>query len=258
MTDPNEKFIVYWLGYHSNPPAIQSLPDGIDVVNLFLLNLANSDNGTTLDTTYITSSGTSWDDILSQAHAAQDNGVKVCASLMPPNAQLIWNTIPDPDVFAKNVYDLVTQWGLDGIDIDPEQGNGVPPDARFVSVVEALSQYFGPASDTGLTMTFPSYILSLDRTVLEPCASLLDYVMLMGYGWSYDDMISEFDQYAEVVGPQKVMFGIGGDPWQTTTAIQPLAEWEPTGATKGGMMEFNIQGDTNYAAANAIIQALGS
>ena len=30
---PNEKFVVYWLGYHQNPPAIQSLPQRIDVVN---------------------------------------------------------------------------------------------------------------------------------------------------------------------------------------------------------------------------------
>jgi len=46
-TNASEKFVVYWLGYHTNPPLIQSLPKGIDVVNLFLINLATSDNGTT-------------------------------------------------------------------------------------------------------------------------------------------------------------------------------------------------------------------
>src|SRR6476469_1684435 len=92
-TTPTEKFVVYWLGYHQNPPAIQSLPQGIDVVNLFLLNLTNSDDGTSLDYTYITSHGTTWEEILSQSRAAQANGVKVCVSIIPPNSSLTWNTI---------------------------------------------------------------------------------------------------------------------------------------------------------------------
>jgi hypothetical protein len=257
-TTANEKFVVYWLGYHQNPPPIQSLPVGIDVVNLFLLNLASSAGGTTLDYNYITSQGTTWDEILSQSHAAQANGVKVCVSIIPPNNSLIWNTIPDPDTFAENVYNLVQEWGLDGIDIDPEQG-GVPPDEGFVTVVQALSKYFGPASDTGLIMSFASYELFNDQTVLQPCASLFDYVMLMGYFWPFSEMVDQFEQYAQIVGAQNLMFGIGGDPWQTPLSeTEQLAVWEPTTGNKAGMMEFNINDDANYQAAEAIIKALSS
>ena len=257
-TTSKEKFVVYWLGYHQNPPAIQSLPQGIDVVNLFLLNLTSSPNGTTLDYTYITSQGTTWDEILTQSHAAQANGVKVCVSIIPPNNSLIWNTIPDPDTFAENVYNLVTQWGFDGIDIDPEQGGGVDNDT-FVAVVKALSKYFGPASDKGLIMSFVSYELYNDQPVLQACASLFDYVMLMGYFWSEQEMVSQFKQYAAIVGNQNLMFGIGGDPWQTPLAeTKALAAWEPANASKGGMMEFNINDDINYQAAKAIIQILAS
>ena len=172
-TASNQKFVVYWLGYHQDPPAIQSLPKGIDVVNLFLLNLASSAGGTTLDYNYITSQGTTWEEILSQAHAAQGNGVKVCVSIIPPNSDLIWNTIPDPETFAQNVSNLVTEWGLDGIDIDPEQG-GVVDNDTFVAVVQALSKYFGPASDKGLIMSFASYQFENDEPVLTPCASLFN------------------------------------------------------------------------------------
>ena len=257
MTTSAEKFIVYWLGYHSNPPAIQSLPTGIDVVNLFLLNLATSSNGTTLDYNYITSNGTSWNDILTQSHAAQANGVKVCVSIIPPNNSLIWNTIPDPDTFAQNVYNLVKGWGLDGIDIDPEQP--AAPDQGFVTVVKALSKYFGPASDTGLIMSFVSYELSNDTTVLQPCHSLFDYVMLMGYFWDFDMMVQQFNDYAAIVGDQNLLFGVGGDPFQTQLPeIKQLAAWEPTNSSKGGMMEFNINDDTNYQAADAIIKALSA
>lgn len=38
-----EKLVVYRLGYPQNPPPIQSLPPEADVANLFLLNLAPSD-----------------------------------------------------------------------------------------------------------------------------------------------------------------------------------------------------------------------
>jgi len=58
MAITSEKFVVYWLGYHLNPPAIQSLPQGIDVLNLFLLNLAPSANGTPIGYTHL---GTSKD-----------------------------------------------------------------------------------------------------------------------------------------------------------------------------------------------------
>lgn len=258
ITAAQEKFVVYWLGYHQNPPPIQSLPKGIDVVNLFLLNLASSPGGTTLDYTYITSQGTSWSTILGQSRMAQANGVKVCVSIIPPNSQLIWNTIPDPDVFAKNVYNLVKLWGLNGIDIDPEQG-GVPVNDRFVAVVKALSKYFGPASGTGLIMSFVSYQFSNDKLVLQNCAPLFDYVMLMGYFWSFSTMIQQFNTYAAVVGNQKMMFGIGGDPWQTPLSVtKQLAAWEPPNSNKAGMMEFNINDDANYQAANAIIQILST
>lgn len=257
-TASNEKFVVYWLGYHQNPPTIQSLPQGIDVVNLFLLNLTSSTSGTTLEYSYITSQGTTWEEILSQAHAAQANGVKVCVSIIPPNSSLTWNTIPDPDTFAQNVHTLVTQWGLDGIDIDPEQGD-VTDNDTFVAVVQALSKYFGPASGTDLIMSFVSYQFSNDEPVLQSCASLFNYVMLMGYFWPYDIMIAQFKLYATLVGSQKLMFGVGGDPWQTPLdETKELAAWEPSSGTKGGMMEFNINDDTNYQAANAIIQILGA
>ena len=106
-------------------------------------------------------------------------------------------------------------------------------------------------------MSFVSYQLDNDTRVLR--WPLFDYVMLMGYFWSYDEMIDQFNQYTEIIGAQNLLFGIGGDPWQTPLSeTRSLAEWEPTHGTKGGMMEFNINDDTNCQAADAIIQILGS
>lgn len=256
MATTNEKFIVYWLGYHQNPPAMQSLPSGIDIINIFLFNLESTTNGTSINYNYLTSQGTSWSDIQSQVKAVQAQGVKVCASIIPPNSSLNWNTIPDPDTFALNLYNVITSWGFDGIDIDPEQG-GVAPNQNFVAVIQALSKYFGPQSSTGLIMSYVGYQFYSDQTVLNPCASMFNHVMTMGYFWGYNMMIQQFANYAGIVGDQNVLIGIGGDPFQTPLSeTQQLASWEPTGSSKGGMMEFNINDDPNYASANAIISAL--
>ena len=126
-----EQFVVYWNGFEPNPPRIQDLPPRIDVVNLFLLGFAASDNGTTLKHDYITTGGYSWDEILKQVRLAKqaNSKLRVCASIIPPKGGLLWNTIPDPAKFAANVYSLIQEWGLDGIDLDTEQGRGVAPDA---------------------------------------------------------------------------------------------------------------------------------
>jgi hypothetical protein len=126
-------------------------------------------------------------------------------------------------------------------------------------VVKALSKYFGPASGTGLILSYVGYQLGGDQTVLKPCASLFDYVMMMGYFWDEPTMIDQFNQYAAIVGSQNLMFGVGGDPFQTPEPESvALAKWEPATGQKGGMMEFNINDDPNYQTANAIIKALAS
>lgn len=257
MSTSNEKFVVYWLGYKSNPPTLQSLPAGIDILNLFLFNLESTTSGTSINYDYLTSKGTSWSEIQTQVAAVKAKGVKVCASIIPPNATLIWNTIPDPDTFALNLYNLIISWGFDGIDIDPEQGGSVTPNQNFVDVMIALSKYFGPKSNTGLILSYVGYQINDDKIVLEPTVGIFDYVMTMGYFWDYKTMITQFGYYADIVGNENVLFGIGGDPWQTALSeTKQLAAWEPTNGNKGGMMEFNINDDTNYDAANAIIKVI--
>jgi hypothetical protein len=43
--------------------------------------------------------------------------------------------------------------------------------------------------------------------------------MMMGYFWSIDTLVQEFNQYAAIVGSENLMFGVGGDPWQTALPV---------------------------------------
>ncbi len=259
MSTSTQKLVVYWLGYDNNGVKLQDLPAGIDVINLFEVNL-NPDTG--LKPGYISSDGMSWENILDQAHAVQAKGVKVVASLMStPNPPISWNTITDAALFAQQVNDLVVnQWGLDGIDIDPEMADA--PDQNFMNVVEALGGYFGPASGTGKIMSYVSYVFGNDEALLKANMSRFDYVMLMGYFWDYNEMIEQFLQYAEVTGNNKLLFGISAAAKPAITPLGEtikLAEWQPPHidlSGKGGMMEFNINYDTDFKYAKAIMKAI--
>ena len=76
----------------------------------------------------------------------------------------------------------------------------------------------------------------------------------MGYGWTYQQMLIQFQMYSSIVLPQNLLFGI--DPTMTSlTETTELAKWQPTSGSKGGMMDFNINDDSssNYSYAQAIL-----
>jgi hypothetical protein len=254
----SEQIVVYWNGFEKNPPLIQDLPAGINVINLFLVGFTASENGTTLKHEYITTGGYSWDQILDQARQArqQHPGLKVCVTIIPPKDGLLWNDIPDPEQFASNVHALIDQWGLDGIDLDTEQGNGVAPDSGFINVVNALGAYFGPRATTGLRMSVVTYRLDLDADLLKSTADAFDAVLLMGYFWSFDQMVTQFQDYAAIVGDSRLYFGVS--PTKTQIDVGQLTQWEPDGGQKGGMMEFdiNVDAQNDYAMLDTLIRNL--
>lgn len=245
-------FVSYWLGYRNNGISVPQIPDHVNVINLFLLNLWPD---TALNTDSITSDGMTWEEILAGAQTARGRGQKVLASIISTaNPDISWNTIADPAAFAAQVSGLIDEWGLDGIDIDPEIGSGAPPNATFIEVVKELGRHFGPESGTGRMMSYASYELPLDKTLLQQTHHLFDYVSLMGYFWPYREMIAQFNDYAEIVGSNKLLFGVspsGGAVTPLPEAVR-LAKWQPTVGRKGGMMEFNINGDKNFAYAHSI------
>ncbi len=254
-------FVTYWLGFANNGLRLEAIPAGIDVVHLFLLNLWPQ---TALDHGYIAGDGISWDEILAGARTLQDRGTKVVATLMstaePPCA---WNLLEDPEGFAAQVHELVVnRWGLDGIDIDPEMtrnGVGAPPNERFIQVIGELERYFGPTSGTGKLMSYVSYELDLDRTLLERKHTAFDYVSLMGYFWPMTEMIAQFKDYAAIVGPEKLLYGVSAaSPATPIGDVAALARWQPPGARKRGMMEFNINQDVDFKYASTIHDVLTS
>jgi hypothetical protein len=230
-----ERFVAYWTGYANHGITLPDNPEYIQYVDLFLINL---DPQTALNTDYITSDGMSWDEILEGAHSLQSRGQKVLASLMS-TPTYYWNSIESPAEFAKQAANLVVnEWGLDGIDIDPEMskdGEGFGPNQNFIEVVPALRSALG--SDK--LLTFVSYQLDFDGPLLEQNAKLFDYVALMGYFWDTPTMQQQFEAYSAYVPQQDLLLGVSpADPQTPLDEVQELSPWEPSGGQKGGMMLF--------------------
>jgi len=240
----SERFVTYWLGYANQGMELSAVPSEIGYVNLFLIGLNPT---TTVGTNYISSDGYSFDQILDWAHQLQARGQKVMASLMS-NSSLTWNEIPDPSAFAQSLAEIVLeQWGLDGVDIDPEQSEGIAPNSTFISVVQEIRAAFG--SDK--IVSYVSYVYDNDSALLKACASALDYVSLMGYFWSFDEMVRQFQTYTQVVDPANLLYGVS--PSQTSPSeTSQLAAWEPKQGSKGGMMLFDINNDPNGQYVKAI------
>ncbi|WP_316821504.1 glycosyl hydrolase family 18 protein [Pedobacter gandavensis] len=258
MKSPDPLFVAYWLGYANQKMIIEELPSGVDVINLFVINL---DPDQTLQHLYLTSNGLGWEDILTGVRSQQKKGVRVMASIASAiYPKICWNTIADPEKFAAEVYDLVVNdWGLDGIDIDPEMGGEVPNET-FIKVVLELSKYFGPKSATRKKMSYVTYQYYVDEQLLKRCNACFDYVSLAGYLWDMETMINQFELYAGLVGSKKLLFGVQPGKHQLTSltdAIQ-LSQWQPDNGIKGGMMIFNINLDQDFNYTNELIQSLKS
>lgn len=258
MKAPDPLFIAYWLGYANQKMIIETLPEGIDVINLFSLNL---DTEKTLQNLYLTSNGLSWEDILRGVRVQQQRGVRVLTSIASAvQPKISWNTIADPKAFAASVYELVVNtWGLDGIDIDPEMGGDVPNDT-FIRVIMELAKYFGPRSGTGKTMSYVTYQYYADEQLLKRCNAYFDYVSLAGYLWDVETMIHQFELYAGLVGAKKLLIGVQPghhQPSSLTDAIQ-LSQWQPDNGLKGGMMLFNLNIDQDFHYTRQLIKTLKS
>src|SRR5258707_809916 len=63
------------------------------------------------------------------------------------------------------------------------------------------------------------------------------------YWFGYQGQIDLYQQYAQLVGDQKVAIGVSnasGDQNTPFSAVGPLAAWDPPGSNKAGMMYWNL------------------
>jgi hypothetical protein len=231
-----ETFLAYWMCNVKGGTLPQAAPASVDVVSLAFAVTApvNGQDSLTLD--YLQKYH-SLADIRAGAKALQARGTKVTMSI---NGNPNWPGHPggwtnlNPTEFAQNVAGIVLgDWGLDGVDLDNEASE--TPDDNFVEVIHALRQAFGPNA----LLTLPVYMGPERDAYLSQVADQISFVSTMAYWRNYQSQIDLYQQYAQLVGDQKVAIGVSAEitPF---SEVGPLAAWDPSGSKKAGMMYWNL------------------
>jgi len=233
MPKPGQLFMGYWLGYAPGGAPLQATPSSVGIVALAFAITSSGPEGDGITLKFLTSQHAA-DEIRAGAKALQARGVKVVMSIQGGS----WVDL-DPEVFAANVKAVVVdQWGLDGVDLDNEAPS--IPGENFVQVVKALRHALGPDA----LLTLPVYMGRKRDAYLSQVRDAISFVSTMGYWSAFDVQIARFNQYAALVGPEKVAIGVAdhANPGQNTKfpIVAQLAAWNPEGTHKAGMMLWNL------------------
>ena len=234
-----QTFLAYWLGYITGEATLEDTPDGVDVVALAFAVTAPETDGDSITLDFLEKDH-SEAEIRAGAKALQARGIKVVMSINgnPNWHNGGWENLDAPQ-FAANVKAIVVDdWGLDGVDLDNE--SAPTPGQNFVDVIAALRQAFGPDA----LITLPVYMGTERDAYLAQAKDDISFVSTMAYWNDFDGQVALFGDYATLVGPQKVAIGVANaaNAGQNTPyeAVAECAAWDPPGASKAGMMLWNL------------------
>jgi len=237
-----ENYLAYWLGF-ADGNDIGAVPPSPNIVPIAF---GVTDTDSTIGTAFLTSKH-SLEDIRAGARKLQERGQRVVLSINgATETQKGWSSL-DPENFAENAYDLIVrQWEWDGIDLDNEDPG--PPPPNFPHVIRALRRRFGRKA----LITLPVYMGKERDAYLKDVRDDIDGVSTMAYWEDYEGQIALYEQYASLVGGDKVAIGVSnpgsGSSSTPTSAVARLAAYDPPGG-KFGMMFWNINSPLNQPQA---------
>lgn len=231
-------FTCYWGGYFKNdskyPQTLDMIPEFIDIVILaFVGPLKNS----TVETTFLCSIY-SEDTIKVWIKKCQNKGIKVYLSILdtPENH---WDTINIPE-FVISLKKLITDWNIDGIDIDAE--SGMSPYNYIDSFINLINEINKQISYLPLTYTCYMGTNSPDGKILQAVKNKLDYIQLMAYFYDYDNMILLYNDYKKIMGDNIIIGVKAGNPDVTSLdEVKKLCTWN---RNKKGIMLWTFNRDT--------------
>lgn len=272
-TNPNNKVAYY---------AFDATPTGTPAVKLPLTNFANAANivvlfeGTAWEmadsvhygsaSSYILTSNPnyhSYASIIADVRTLQARGVKV---LMNVDDATSWNTT-QPFTTYNGTHLTYTQFAsfvkaciidslhFDGIALDVEHLGSTAANTNYTNLIKQFGSYFGPLSSNSTTTIYTAaiydgaqagYAIGQSTSV----AQYLNFVEDMGYS---ENNTTRFNRWANVIGASKTMIGVSKQ-YNSLSNATTAAAWEPSGATKAGIMVFAGNVDSSYT--NTIFRAV--
>ncbi|MBN2685565.1 MAG: hypothetical protein JXR40_09825, partial [Pontiellaceae bacterium] len=157
--------------------------------------------------------------------------------------------------YAALIYEMAQKVPFDGIALDVEHFNG-PANQNFINLVREFGKYFGPQSINPDSTIYTAAIFSGapagNAIGKDPeTAAYFNFVEDMGY---FQNNQTRFNQYADVIGADKVMNGMVLD-YNSLESVLAHCAWEPQEKPKAGIMVF--AGNVNKNYTDTILDAVG-
>lgn len=186
-----------------------------------------------------------YEQIIDDIHTLQERGVLV---LMNVDDAQSWKTeTPFTDFageektcqeYAALVYEMARKVPFDGIALDVEHFSA-PANQNFINLVREFGKYFGPQSinpnSTVYTAAIYSGAAAGNAIGKDPeTAAYFNFVEDMGY---FQNNQTRFNQYADIIGADKVMNGMVLD-YNSLESVLAHCAWEPQENPKAGIMVF--------------------
>jgi chitinase len=227
----------YWGGYFDSPLTLNKTPDYFNVVTLAF---AGPDKNDTLTTDFLCSRFSKeiiirWMKDLKKINPS----VKILLSIID-NPTYHWNNV-NLDIFTDNVFILINEWGLDGIDIDGQSGMS---EHCFVHRFTDLTFYLRDKMDGGKILTYTCYTQT-DCEVLERIKDKIDWINTMAYFDDYESMVNLYKIYERIVG-DKICIGVkaGSKDDESVTPLNEVENLCKFNVKKKGIMLWTINRDT--------------
>ncbi|MFD2743139.1 MULTISPECIES: EndoS/ChiA family endoglycosidase [Sphingobacterium] len=244
------QYMAWWGGFNTIHMPLDSVPDGVNIVNLFLLELDPRPE-VALDTSHITMQDFTWADILAGAKRLQARGIKVVATIMDStpyldrsdpnslpvqygfpgkviNEAFALGAITEPEIFAATVKRrVIDEWGLDGIDFDLEEEIGafgvynatISEDRRSIrydrgNISNSLAVFKALSKYFG-PKSGTDKLLIVDRgrrpmEIIPAAHEYFDYIFFQAYNWNQAMILQAYELNKDYFQPSQMYFTLNG------------------------------------------------
>ena len=228
-----QHMIGYWGGYFNSNITLNKIPN---YYNYVILAFSGPTKDNTLTTEFLC---TKYNDqqIIEWIKELQSKGQKVLMSIID-SPEVHWDEVNIP-LFANSVKEIILdKWGCDGLDIDAESGMTNNYISNFILLVSEFRKILG---NKILTYTCYSGIQGPDGEILKHTDELIDWINIMAYFDTYQDMIKLYNDYKTIVND--IAIGVkAGKEFTLLPEVIQLSRWN---SEKKGMMLWTINRDTN-------------
>lgn len=241
-------FDAFWNGFEDPGSALPTPLDQTPAyVNTVTLAFAGTGPNSSFTTDYLCKHYDA-QTIIGWVRTLQASGQRVLMSIIDNEANH-WDGVNVPQFVNAATDVIIGDWGLDGIDIDGESGGSSA--AIFIELLQELRAVLGPVGG-GKYLTYDTYLFSEeDQQILTAVQDELDWVNLMAYFLETEYMIDRFEQYAGLLGPDRVTIGVKpgtgqGDQSTPLGEVAALVKYQPSTGRKKGMMLYSLTMDVPY------------